>query len=133
MAGGRPVQFTDEITQQAWAYVNGGWIEEKHQIPSVVGLCDVINRAKSTIYQWADRDDTEFSDILVNIKEKQKLALYNGGLGNSMNSAITKLVLGKHGLHDKQIVDNTINLTDLSEEELNRKLDQLRNEQSAED
>lgn len=133
MPGGRPVEFTEEITQQAWDYVNDGWRKAKHQIPCVVGLCDVINRAKSTIYDWADRDDTEFSDILSVIKEKQKLTLYNGGLSGDMNSAITKLVLGKHGLHDKQVVDSTVKLTDCTEAELNRKLDLLRNEQSAED
>ena len=35
----------------------------------------------------------------------QQLTLINGGLNNTFNSAITKLVLGKHGFHDKMEQD----------------------------
>ena len=40
----------------------------------------------------------------------QQLTLLNGGLSNTFNSAITKLVLGKHGYHDK--MDQDISSTD---------------------
>jgi hypothetical protein len=37
----------------------------------------------------------------------QQKTLVNKGLNNTFNSAITKLVLGKHGFHDKMDQDLT--------------------------
>lgn len=97
----RPVTFTDELQQKAWEYVDN-YAEHGHAFPSVVGLCDIIKRAKSTIYDWADRDDNQFSDILEAIKEKQELVTFNKSMIGEYNPTIAKLLLGKHGYHDKQ-------------------------------
>ena len=56
------------------------------------------------MYKW-EAENKEFSDILADIKAKQESVLINKGLSGDFNSAITKLVLGKHGYHDKQDMD----------------------------
>ncbi len=104
MGAGRKVTFTDAMQARAWAYVDN-YADHDHAVPSVVGLCKVINVAKSTIYDWCKRDDNQFSDILDAIKENQELVTFNKALTGEYNSSIAKLLLGKHGYHDK--VDNT--------------------------
>jgi hypothetical protein len=105
---GRPTTFGSGVQEDAWAYIDNFNTVHGHQIPSVVGLCKVIKRAKSTIYDWAKRDDNEFSDILEAINEAQQLELINKGLSGDFNSNIAKLVLGKHGFHDKQDVSGSL-------------------------
>lgn len=102
---GRPTEYTDEIAQQAWEYVEN-FADHGHAVPSVVGLCRVINRARSTVYGWAEDPDKEFSDILDAINENQQLVTFNKSLKGDYNATIAKLLLGKHGYHDK--ADNTI-------------------------
>ncbi len=106
MAGGRPIELTEEIQEKAWKYANGGWKKHGHAIPSVVGMCNILNRGKSTIYDWAARGDNQFSDILSTIKQNQELTLMNGGLTGKLNSNIVKLALGKHGYTDKRENEN---------------------------
>ncbi len=110
MPAGRPTTFTEELQQEAWQYIDD-YASHDHVIPSLVGLCAVIKRAKSTIYDWAKRDDNEFSDILEAINEKQQLILVGKGLTGDFNSNIAKLVLGKHGFHDKQDIAGSMTLT----------------------
>jgi len=101
MSGGRPSSWTEEIQQDAWDYANGGWEKAGDMIPSAVGLCIAINLPKSTLYDWSKQDDKQFSDILGLINAKQQNVLINKGLSGDFNSNIAKLVLGKHGFHDK--------------------------------
>jgi hypothetical protein len=115
---GRPVEFTDELQEQAWAYIDEYKTKHGHEFPSVVGLCAVINRGKSTIYDWAARDDNQFSDILAAIKERGELVLLNGSLRGDLNSNIAKLVLGKHGYHERQEVDVNDNRQHRTREEV---------------
>jgi hypothetical protein len=114
MPAGRPSDYTDDIAAEAWAYIEN-YEEYGHAVPSVVGLCKVINRAKSTIYDWAKDEDKQFSDILAAINENQELVTFNKSLKNEYNATIAKLLLGKHGYHDKQDVSATV--TELSHEE----------------
>lgn len=107
---GRPTSFTDELQEEAWQYIED-YQSHGHEIPSLVGLCKVIKRAKSTIYDWAKRDDNDFSDILEAINEAQQLVLINKGLTGDFNSNIAKLVLGKHGFHDKQDIAGSVQIT----------------------
>jgi hypothetical protein len=103
---GRPLTFDDELQAKAWEYVDN-FADHDHAIPSLVGLCKVLNRAKSTIYDWAKRDDNDFSDILQAINENQELVIFNKALSGEYNAAIAKLALGKHGYHDKMDVQAT--------------------------
>ena len=102
---GRPTDYTPEMLELAEAYITG-YAEHGHKMPSIVGLCQVINRATTTVYRWRDEEGKEpFKDILASLLENQQLVLFNNGLDGTYNAAITKLALGKHGYHDK--VDNT--------------------------
>ena len=74
---GRTTEYTEEIAAQAWKYIEDYETKYDHAVPSVVGLCQVINRAKSTIYDWAGDETKQMSDILAAIKEKQELVTFN--------------------------------------------------------
>lgn len=112
---GRPTNWSEELEEQAWNYVNKGWETEGHAVPSLVGLCSIINRSRTCIYDWAKQPDKQFSDILKAINEKQEMTALNQGLFGNYNSNIVKLLLGKHGYHDKQDVSADINDTGLSD------------------
>ena len=79
-----------------------------------MGLCDVIDRSRTSIYRWGDENsdvyEPEFSDILEKLNTKQQKVLLNNGINGKFNSNITKLVLGKHGFHDKVDTDQTTKL-----------------------
>ncbi|RLA45152.1 MAG: hypothetical protein DRR42_19685 [Gammaproteobacteria bacterium] len=105
MSGGRPTVYNEELLAAVKDYIEN-YADHGHAMPSVVGLCMVINRSKTTIYRWKEEEGKEsFRDILNKLIEKQELVLFNGGLSSEFNAAITKLALGKHGYHDK--LDNT--------------------------
>lgn len=104
--GGRPTAYTPELVATARDYLTTYKTKHKHEFPSVVGMCKILNRSTTTLYRWADENSNvyheEFSDILRACKETQQLVLLNNGVNGTFNSQITKLVLGKHGYHDKQ-------------------------------
>lgn len=129
---GRPTKYSDELEQEAWDYIDN-YKKHDHAIPSVVGLCQVLKLTRTTLYDWAKDKNKEFSYILESLNQKQELVTFNKSLTNEYNASIAKLLLGKHGYHDKQETKSTIDvqLTDLSDEELDRKLNQL--EQTTED
>lgn len=102
---GRPTDYTPKIIEKAKAYIEG-FEEYGHAVPSVVGLCKVLNRSRTTIYRWAKEEGNEFSDILDAINENQELVTFNKSLTGEYNATIAKLLLGKHGYSDKS--DQTI-------------------------
>jgi hypothetical protein len=102
MPAGRPTKYNEEILDKAKEYLN---VYETlgDVIPSIEGLSLHLDIVRSTIYDWEGQEGKEeFSDILRKINAKQHQVLVNKGLSNDFNSAITKLVLGKHGYHEKQ-------------------------------
>jgi hypothetical protein len=103
----RPSEYTPEIAAQAWDYLETYESKYGDAIPSIVGLACAINRSDTTLYNWDKEDKPEFFGILAAIKEKQQKVLLNKGLTGDFNAAITKLVLGKHGYHDKQDTELT--------------------------
>ncbi len=118
MAGGRPTTYGPEVLEQAEHYLRN-YKEYDDLIPSVEGLALAINRARSTIYKWAEEEDKQqFSDMLTKLNEEQQRILVNNGLGGKFNSAITKLVLTKHGFHDKSLHGITDDMSKLSDDEL---------------
>jgi len=122
---GRKTSITPKIIQLALDYVSDdpkkNYIRYKHAIPSIVGLCRVLKRSRSTIYFLGKRS----GDIVDTNKEFQELVTLNGTLNGTLNSNIGKLVLGKHGYHDRQVVDTTVTLSDLSDEELTARIKSL--------
>lgn len=122
---GRPTDYNEAILAKANEYLVNFETEHKHAIPSIAGLAKVLGKNRDTLYQWAKEEDKkDFSDILRQIVSDQELVLINKGLQGDFNSNITKLVLGKHGYHEKKDtnIKAKIDLTDLTEDELDRKL-----------
>lgn len=100
MPTGRPTKYNDDIKAKAEEYINK-FAEHDHAIPSVVGLAVVLEVAEKTLYNWGDKHP-EFLQILERLNSKQHFTLVNGGLKGELNPSITKLVMGKHGYHEKQ-------------------------------
>ena len=125
MTIGRPTSCTPEVIEMALDYISTD--KEKnyefhdHVVPSVEGMCIVINRARSRVYDWGGKEDNAFWDILKEIKSLQHFALTNKGLSGDTNSVITKLMLTKHGYVDKKEV-SVNDLRDMSDEDLEREM-----------
>lgn len=102
---GRPTTCTAAVYKAALLYLENYETKYEHPFPSLVGLCKVIGRGKTTIYNWAlDDRKPEWKDLVDTINEVQEMVLLHKGLTGFFNPAITSLVLGKHGYHKK--VDN---------------------------
>ena len=102
----RPTKWNKEIEEKARAYIIDYQIHGD-MIPSIEGMAEHLGLARETLYDWAKQKDKGFSDILGRCMQVQAKTLVNNGLNNTFNSAITKLVLGKHGYHDKMEQDIT--------------------------
>ena len=101
MAGGRPTDYSDELVQKAWDYLNDYETIYGHGIPSHLGLCEVLNIGKTTLYRWAEDEAKEIRAILDTCSAKQHNVLIAKGLNGTFNASLAKLVLGKHGYHDR--------------------------------
>jgi len=99
----RPTDYTQELLDKADDYIENC----PDTVPTVVGLCLHIGIAKSTAYRWVEEGNEEFKDILDIVSSKQERQLISGGLTNEFNSAITKMMLTKHGYTDKTETDIT--------------------------
>jgi len=98
----RPTKYSDELLEKA----NGYLLQYTRLIPSNQDLCLHLNISESTLYDWAQKHE-EFSDILARVKLTQFAVAMDGGLGGDMNANLVKLLMGKHGLSDKSVVDQT--------------------------
>lgn len=111
MPGGRPTKYTPELLVAAHDYIDN-WSPTPDDVipeimPSHVGLADCLDIRRETLYLWAkDPEKEEFINILDKVLRKQELILLANGLRKEFDSGITKLVLGKHGYHEK--VDSTL-------------------------
>ena len=100
--GGRPSKCTEEILEKAAAYLEE-YEAEGHMIPSISGLSLYLGIPRRTIHRWAEQKwRTKLCHILEQISVKQRVVLLSKGLSGEFNSNITKLVLGKHGYHEKK-------------------------------
>jgi len=106
MPTGRPTKYTPALLGKAREYVTT-YEDYNHAFPSDIGLADVLGISTSTLYDWAQQESKkEFSDILGKINSSQQLVAWNKGLKGEYNANLVKLLLGKHGYHDKQ--DNSL-------------------------
>ena len=107
MGAGRPTTYDPSMIQKARDYVKN-YAQYGDVVPMVVGLCRVLNRGQSTLYQWAKEDGKEeFADTLKEIEEAQHQALVNKGLSGEFNAPITKIMMAKHGYSEKQEIEQT--------------------------
>lgn len=106
MPAGRPTKYSEELLQKAREYLDGGYQAEE-PVPTIAGLADYIDLARSTVHAWsAEGDKPEFSDIVEAVLRKQERGLIAGGLRGDYNATMAKLALSKHGYTDK--VENTL-------------------------
>ena len=98
---GRPTKYSQAIVDKAQHYLDN-YEEYGHKIPSSAGLSLVLGLSRETLRSWSKDDGKkEFLVILDRIHQKQECVLLDNGLTGKFNAAITKLVLGKHGYHDR--------------------------------
>lgn len=103
----RPTNHSEKLEEIAWDYVKN-FKAYGDETPMIVGLSRVINRSRSTIYEWIEKKTGAFPDIAEAIAERQQIELCNKGLTGEFNSSITKLMLSKHGFAEKQEVDQNL-------------------------
>ena len=99
MPAGRPSDYNEDMLEFARDYLEH-YEEHGHKVPSVVGLAKILRRPEKTLYAWG-HSNPEFRKTLDQIVSDQKFELTNGGLGNSFNSNICKLMLANHGFSEK--------------------------------
>lgn len=108
---GRPTKYTPELLEKAEAYIET-YGEMDHAFPSDIGLCEALGISKTTLYAWAKEEGKEgFSDILDRVAIRQQMVAWNKGLKGEYNGNLVKLLLGKHGFHDKQDTTAEVHLT----------------------
>ena len=100
---GRPTGYSDDLVEKARQYIEGDYDTiYSHSIPSHLGLCEALSVSKTSLYKWAGEEGKEaFADILAKCNAKQHNILISKGLSGDFNASIAKLVLGKHGYHDR--------------------------------
>jgi hypothetical protein len=98
----RPTKYTPELLEKANTYLT----TYTRLIPSHQDLCIRLDISDATLYRWAEEKD-EFKDILAKVKQMQFVVAMDGGLGGDMNANLVKLLMGKHGLSEKSVVDQT--------------------------
>lgn len=123
----RPIEYSEEVLQLSEEYL-ATYEQKGEEVPTVVGLCRHINRARSTVYEWASHSDKpEFSDIVARVSELQELKLVNGGLRGELNPQITKTMMARHGYSDRLHTEHSgsIDMSSASDEDLDRRLAEL--------
>lgn len=102
---GRPSKYSEEMVDKAKHYLEN-YEDYQDVIPQLAGLAIALDISRDTLYSWMnDESKQEFSYIAKKVMAAQEKSLFNGGLSGGFNPAITKLMLTKHGYHDKQEVD----------------------------
>ena len=106
---GRPSEYNNDVQDRADWYVTN-FEQCGDVIPSRAGLCVFLGISRNTSYNW--EENKNFLHTLEAIQVVQEKKALSGGLTNTFNSTITKLVLANHGYTDKQQVEQTIKVTD---------------------
>lgn len=96
--GGRPPIYCDEILEKARAYIEN-WHKEE-ALPQIASLALILGVKRETIREWATSHE-EFSTIYSDLMAAQEKELISRGLKSEFNSPLTKLILTKHGYHDR--------------------------------
>lgn len=128
-AGGRPTKLTDELIEQARQHVLTFDISVGTLLPTIEGLALDLHISRETLYQW-EKENTEFSDILEEMRQLQATKLIQNSIVNRYNPTIAKMILsGKHGYVEQTATDITTKgeaisqYANLSTEELRKLID----------
>jgi len=119
-AGGRPTKYNAGMIKTARDYID----DCPDFVPSLCALSMELGVTKRTLMGWKalkpeDLDEkdyprfTEFLHILHELQSFQERSALNGGADGTWNSAISKLLLGKHGYSDQTNLkgDIRVNIT----------------------
>ena len=124
---GRPTLCTPELVKMAEDYLDGGWKnQEDHTFPSVLSLAIYLGVSRQVLYKWRTEDNKPIIDILARANELGEFILVQKGVDGKFNSAITKLVLGKHGYSEKIENTNKNEIKDMPTEDLEARLREIR-------
>ena len=115
---GRTTKYNEKITcEAALEYLAEFEIEASERstftlrnavTPSLVGLALHLEIANSTLDAWKTHEDREkFSGICGVVMQIQHEILVSGGLSNTFNAQITKMMLTKHGYSDAVKTDHS--------------------------
>lgn len=116
MTTGRPTLYNEGILTQTLKYCQE-YEQEGDVIPSIAGLAVYLGITRETIHTWVkEPDKAEFSYIIKGLLALQEKRLVGGGLDESYNSTIAKLILSKHGYSDSQRIEAIVD-SKLSDEE----------------
>jgi len=97
--------YNGDTLTEAVQYVSGGYSELDQEVPTTAGLARHLKCCRMTLNAWR-KAHPAFNDIMEEMSAEQEVKLINGGLSSKYNYAITKLMLARHGYHDK--VDSDI-------------------------
>lgn len=104
---GRPTILNDELIASADEYLLTCNSIGVHQLlPTIEGLALHLHCHRDSLYRWAE-ENTDFYDILEELKQLQAQKLMQNGLQNRYNPTITKLMLSKHGYIEQRQDDIT--------------------------
>ncbi len=89
--------------EAAIAYLNGGWLKRGEAIPTLEGLCRFMGMGYDAVKSRA-----YLADVIEQIKLEQASKVLTGGLTNTFNATIAKLILAsKHDYIEKTQVEQT--------------------------
>ena len=100
---GRPTDFGEHMPGLVKEYLS----TYETMIPTKAGLSLHLGVCKATVEKWLklDQEDenvSQFVGLVNDLMSLQELKLLDNGLKGDYNASITKLLLTKHGYHDKQ-------------------------------
>ena len=95
-------KYNEQLFEMAIDYVRGSWKETGDIIPSMAGLARYLSVTQGTLCNWKnDISKPEFKILTECLDSEQERITLNKGGSGEMSATIAKLVLAKHGYHDK--------------------------------
>ncbi len=113
MAMGRPTKYKKEYASREYIQEYIEDCKTKKELVSLCGFAVYVGVTEQTLTNWGEKN-SDFLGALGRIKQVSKKMLFDGGLANTYNSTIAKLILSSnHGMSDKQRIDidGTLNIT----------------------
>ena len=119
MPASPPSKYTEDRLQKARDYIES--IPVGAVVHSRVGMARAMGVHETTLQEWKkEADKPEISLLLQEVVDMQHDELLNNGLSGAYNSTITKLMLTKHGYHDKSESDVKVRMAQTEVEQILR-------------
>lgn len=99
------------MVQLARRYLDGGFEEAEHAVPSASGLARYLGVTRSTLYNWAEKGANQYSDdiaeVMAHIQAEQEVLCLSKGLTGKFNPAIVGKLLSNHGYSERHALEHT--------------------------